>query len=116
MALFDKKDKQEAQETKEIINVIEYEGGNDVFVWKHLVEDFNMGSQLIVHESQEALFFNDGRALDLFGSGRYTLETQNILILSEAYKIPTGGDAIFHSEVYFINLATQIKNNFAFLI
>ena len=108
MALFDKKDKQEAQENKEIINVIKYEGGNDVFVWKHPVEDFNMGSQLIVHESQEALFFNDGRALDLFGSGRYTLETQNIPILSEVYKIPTGGDAIFHSEVYFINLTTQM--------
>ncbi|MBQ7265330.1 MAG: SPFH domain-containing protein [Firmicutes bacterium] len=105
MAFFDKKDKQNG---KEIINVIKYEGGNDVFVWKHPVEDFNMGSQLIVHESQEALFFNDGRALDLFGSGRYSLETQNIPILSELYKIPTGGESVFHSEVYFINLTTQM--------
>lgn len=100
--------KKEETEKKGLISVIKYEGGNDVFVWKHPVEDFNMGSQLIVHESQEALFFNDGRALDLFGSGRYTLETQNIPILSELYKIPTGGDAIFHSEVYFINLTTQM--------
>ncbi|MBR1443332.1 MAG: SPFH domain-containing protein, partial [Firmicutes bacterium] len=105
MALFNKKDE---TEKKGLISVVKYEGGNDVFVWKHPVEDFNMGSQLIVHESQEALFFSDGKALDLFGSGRYTLETKNIPLLSELYKIPTGGDAIFHSEVYFINLATQM--------
>ena len=45
---------------------------------KPLIEDFNMGSQLIVHESQEAVFFMNGQPLDLFGAGRYTLETANI--------------------------------------
>ncbi len=98
----------EQEKKKGLISVIKYEGANDVFVWKHPTEDFNLGSQLIVHESQEALFFCDGRALDLFGSGRYTLETQNIPVISELYKLPTGGDAIFHSEVYFINLVTQM--------
>lgn len=93
---------------KGLISVVKYEGANDVFVYKHPTEDFNLGSQLIVHESQEALFFRDGRALDLFGAGRYTLETQNIPILCELYKIPTGGDVIFHSEIYFINLTTQM--------
>ena len=95
-------------EKKGLISVIKYEGPNDVFVYKHPVEDFNLGSQLIVHESQEALFFNDGRALDLFGSGRHTLVNQNIPLISELYKLPTGGDAIFHSEVYFINMTTQM--------
>ena len=41
---------------KNIISVIKYEGPNDVFVWKHSIEDFNLGTQLIVHESQEAIF------------------------------------------------------------
>ena len=91
-----------------IISVIKYEGPNDVFVWKHPIEDFNMGSQLIVHESQEAIFFKDGKALDLFGSGRYTLATQNLPILENLYKLPTGGNEVFHSEVYFINLVTQM--------
>lgn len=59
-----------------LASIIKYEGGNDVFIWKHPIEDFNYGSQLIVHESQEAIFFKDGQALDLFGPGRYTLETQ----------------------------------------
>ena len=42
-----------------LASIIKYEGGNDVFVWKHPIENFNYGSQLIVHESQEAIFFRD---------------------------------------------------------
>ncbi len=90
------------------INVIKYEGDNNTFVWKHPVEDFNMGTQLIVHESQEAIFFLDGQALDTFGPGRYTLETQNLPFLSRFYKIPTGGVAPFHCEVYFVNKTVQM--------
>lgn len=91
-----------------LASVIKYEGGNDVFVWKHPIEDFNLGTQLIVHESQEALFFRDGKALDLFGAGRYTLATQNLPLLENLYKLPTNTDEVFHSEIYFINMTTQM--------
>ena len=84
------------------------EGDNETFIWKHPIEDFNLGSQLIVHESQEAVFFKDGQALDLFGAGRYTLETQQLPILESVYHLPTDTSGTFHSEVYFINLATQM--------
>ena len=93
---------------KGLASVIKYEGGNDVFVWKHPIEDFNLGSQLIVHESQEAIFFRDGQALDLFGAGRYTLPTQNIPVVENIYKLPSGTAEVFHSEVYFVNLTTQM--------
>ncbi len=91
-----------------VASVIKYEGDNQTFIWKHPIEDFNMGSQLIVHESQEAVFFRDGQALDLFGAGRYTLETQKLPLIGEAYQLPVEPDAAFHSEVYFINMATQM--------
>ena len=39
------------------VSVIKYEGDNSTFIWKHPKEDFNTMSQLIVHESQEAIFF-----------------------------------------------------------
>lgn len=91
-----------------LASVIKYEGNNDTFVWKHPIEDFNLGSQLIVHESQEAIFFRDGKALDLFRAGRYTLATQNIPLLESLYKLPTNSVDVFHSEVYFINLTTQM--------
>ncbi len=93
---------------KGFASLIKYEGGNDVFVWKHPIEDFNLGSQLIVHESQEAIFFKDGQALDLFGAGRYTLATQNLPMLQELYKLSTNADTVFHSEIYFINMVTQM--------
>ena len=91
-----------------LASIIKYEGDADTLVWKHPIEDFNMGSQLIVHESQEAIFFRDGQALDLFGAGRYTLETQQLPVLEKLYKLPTGSDATFHSEVYFFNLVHQM--------
>ena len=77
-----------------VIDVIKYEGDNSTFIWKHPREDFNKLSQLIVHESQEALFFMNGQALDLFGPGRYPLESQNIPLLNKLVKIPTGGESL----------------------
>ena len=89
-------------------SIIKYEGDNNTFIWKHPIEDFNYGSQLIVHESQEAVFFKDGQALDLFGPGRYTLETQQLPLLEKVYKLPTDTEGTFHSEVYFINKTVQM--------
>lgn len=91
-----------------IVDVIKYEGDNTTFVWKHPCEDFNTSTQLIVHESQEAIFFRNGQALDLFGAGRYTLETQNIPILSKITNLPSGGVTPFRCEVYFINKTEQM--------
>ena len=91
-----------------IAEVIKYEGDNSTFIWKHPCEDFNTTSQLIVHESQEAIFFLNGQALDLFGPGRYTLETQNIPLLKKFTNIPTDGKTPFHCEVYFINKTEQM--------
>ena len=91
-----------------VIDVIKYEGDNRTFIWKHPCEDFNLGSQLIVHESQEAVFFRDGKALESFGAGRHTLETQNLPHLKDNINSIAGGKSVFHSEVYFINLTTQL--------
>ncbi len=88
-----------------LASIIKYEGDSDTLVWKHPIEDFNLGSQLIVHESQEAILFRDGQALDVFGPGRYTLETQQMPILEKLYKLPTDNQGTFHSEVYFVNQA-----------
>lgn len=92
-----------------LASIIKYEGDNETLIWKHPIEDFNMGSQLIVHESQEAIFFRDGQALDLFGPGRYTLETQQLPLLEKLYQLPTDTEGTFHSEVYFINKTVQMS-------
>ncbi|MDD6484238.1 MAG: SPFH domain-containing protein [Clostridiales bacterium] len=92
-----------------IFDVIKYEGNNDTFIWKHPCEDFNCLSQLIVHENQEAVFYMNGQALDLFGPGRYTLKTQNIPLIGQALNLVTGGMSPFHCEVYFINKSEQMS-------
>lgn len=65
--------------------------------------EFKIGSQLIVRENQWAVFFRDGKALDVFGPGRHTLSTQNIPFLTALVTTPLFGDTPFRSEVYFVN-------------
>lgn len=67
-----------------VIDVIKDEGNNDTFVYKHECEDFNTGSQLIVHESQESIFFRDGKEMDRFGAGKYTLNTESLPLMKNS--------------------------------
>ncbi len=90
-----------------IFDVIEYldQTGN---VMVHRIPeygsgDFRLGSQLRVRESQEAVFFRDGQALDTFGPGRHTIGTMNIPILTKLISLPFGGETPFKAEVYYVN-------------
>jgi membrane protease subunit (stomatin/prohibitin family) len=65
--------------------------------------DFRFGSQVIVRESQEAVFFRDGKALDVFGPGRHTITTGNIPVLAGLLGMVTSGKTPFQAEVYFVN-------------
>lgn len=66
--------------------------------------DFRLGSQVIVRESQNAVFFRDGRSLDVFGPGRHTITTANIPILASIIGLATMGRSPFPAEVVFVNL------------
>ncbi|MEA1913345.1 MAG: SPFH domain-containing protein [candidate division WOR-3 bacterium] len=65
--------------------------------------DTSLGSQLVVRESQSAVFFRDGRALDNFGPGRHTLTTANLPLLKKVVGLAFGGKSPFRVEVYFVN-------------
>ncbi len=71
--------------------------------------DFKLGAQLIVRDSQMAIFFKDGHACDSFTTGRHTLTTLNIPILTRLLSLPWGFESPFRAEVYFINLKTFIS-------
>jgi membrane protease subunit (stomatin/prohibitin family) len=68
--------------------------------------EIKLGAQLVVRESQAAVFFRDGRALDTFGPGRHTLSTLNIPLITKLLALPTGFDSPFRAEVVFVNLKT----------
>ncbi len=65
---------------------------------------FRLGTQLIVQDSQAAIFYRDGKALDVFQSGRHTLTTENIPLLTKLISLPFGGTSPFQAQVYFISL------------
>lgn len=65
--------------------------------------EFKLGSQVIVRESQRAVFFRDGKALDVFGPGRHTLTTANVPLLSRLVSAPFG-ESPFKAEVVFVNM------------
>lgn len=68
--------------------------------------DFKLGAQLIVRDSQMAIFFKNGHACDSFTEGRHTLSTLNIPILTRLLAFPFGFNSPFRAEAYFINLKT----------
>ncbi|UWP60791.1 SPFH domain-containing protein [Ruminococcus gauvreauii] len=91
-----------------IVEVVKYNGGSDVFAWKYPSEELGTWTQLIVNESQEAVLFKGGKALDIFGSGRHTLETANIPFLNKIVNLPFGGRSPFTAEIWYINKAFSL--------
>lgn len=66
--------------------------------------DIKMGAQLIVQDAQSAVFYRDGKALDVFGAGRHTLTTENIPILTKLLSLPFGFKSPFQAQVYFVSM------------
>jgi len=69
-------------------------------------EAIKIGSQLIVEESQEAVFYRDGKALDTFGPGRHTVATQNLPLLTKFLGLPFEGKSPFQAAVVFVSTKT----------
>jgi membrane protease subunit (stomatin/prohibitin family) len=65
--------------------------------------EIKLGAQLIVRENQAAVFFRDGKGLDVFGPGRHTLTTLNLPLLTKLLSLPWGFTSPFRAEVYFTN-------------
>lgn len=66
-----------------------------------------LGAQLIVQQAQEAVFFRDGKAMDVFGPGRYTLTTANVPVLTRILTIPWEKSP-FQAAVYFVGKQTFV--------
>jgi excisionase family DNA binding protein len=66
--------------------------------------DFRLGSAVNVRESQAAVFYRDGKAMDVFNAGRHHISTANIPLLVGLLHLGTSGRDIFTAEVYFVNL------------
>lgn len=66
--------------------------------------DYRIGSQVIVREAQNAVFFRDGNALDVFGPGRHTIATANIPRVIDFIGKAFSDRSPFTAEVYFVSM------------
>jgi excisionase family DNA binding protein len=91
-----------------IIDVVEFvdETGNEIVhrIPERGSGDFRFGSNVIVRESQVAIFFRDGKALDVFDPGKHVISTANVPLLIDLIKLATSGRTPFTAEVYFVSM------------
>jgi membrane protease subunit (stomatin/prohibitin family) len=89
----------------ELIDIIEWlDDSRDTMVWRfpRYENEIKMGAKLVVRESQTAVFVNEGTVADVYLPGTYTLETQNMPILSTLKGWKYGFHSPFKAEVYFV--------------
>jgi membrane protease subunit (stomatin/prohibitin family) len=105
-----------------IIDVLKYDGPNNVLVWKWRSDSMfsrgsqlRFGTQLIVNQSQEVCFVKGGELLDVFGPGTHTLSSKNLPILSKLIGLAFGGNSPFSAEVYFINKSISMDAKFGLI-
>ncbi|TAH19895.1 MAG: SPFH domain-containing protein [Cytophagales bacterium] len=99
--------------TGEFIDIIEWlDNTQDTMVYRfeRHENEIKNGAQLIVRESQVAVFVNEGQIADTFQPGTYTLATQNLPILSTLKGWKYGFNSPFKAEVYFINTKNFTDN------
>ena len=105
-----------------IIDVLKYDGPNNVLVWKwrsesnkSREEELRYVSQIVVNQSQEACFIKGGQILDVFGPGTHTLSSSNLPILSSLIGLAFGGNSPFKAEVYYINKSVSMDTKFGLI-
>lgn len=93
-----------------LIDVVEWNPqDNSVFAYRFPHSNLSTATQLIVHESQEAVFFSKGQILGKFGPGKHALTTENLPLLRNLYGIPFGGKNPFVAEVWFVNKTAPLN-------
>ena len=103
MGIFDEIKKKLSHEFIDIIEWLDYTDDTIVHRFERYQNEIKNGAKLIVREGQTAVFINEGQLADVFKPGTYTLDTQNLPILSTLKGWKYGFNSPFKAEVYFVN-------------
>ncbi len=96
---------------KQFIDVLQWtEDGDGVLAWRYPMRDMEIqnGGQLVVRESQMAMFVDEGRVADVFSAGTHKLVTQNIPLLTNLKNWDKLFESSFKSDVYFFSTRQQL--------
>jgi len=103
MSIFDKIKEKLSHEFIDIIEWLDYTEDTIVHRFERYQNEIKNNAKLIVREGQTAVFINEGQLADVFTPGTYTLNTQNLPILTTLKGWKYGFDSPFKAEVYFVN-------------
>lgn len=94
-----------------LIDVARWAPDSDEFVFAYKIPETNLSTytQLVVHESQEAVLFSKGRLMGKFGPGKHTLNTENLPLLRNFFGIPFGGKNPFTAEIWIVNMLMPVN-------
>ena len=93
-----------------LIDVVQWDGGDDQVAWKFPSTNLRLGSQLVVRPGQVAFFLHRGKIFDELTEGTISLQTGNIPLLTNLLSLPFGGDSPFPAEVWFINKLAKLDS------
>jgi membrane protease subunit (stomatin/prohibitin family) len=91
----------------ELIDIIEWlDPSSDTMMhrFERYDNEIKYGAKLVVREGQAAVFVNQGEIADVFEPGTYTLETQNLPVLTTLMGWKHGFHSPFKAEVYFASM------------
>lgn len=92
-----------------IIDVVKYQTVDGELCHKFDSADLRLGTQLVVHPAQTAIFVKGGVICDEFKAGTYKLDTDNIPLLNKLVNLPFGSDSPFQAEVWFVNQTAKLN-------
>lgn len=101
--------KKSNNEKSGLISIIKNERENEELIWKSPIEDFYINSQVIVMESEEALFVKDGVIVETLGAGKHTLTTEIYPFINKLQKMVTGGVNMYSAKIYFVDKAHKLE-------
>ena len=98
-----------------IIDLVQWspEASVNIYAWRYPHSNLSTYTQLLVHESQEAVLFSKGQVVGKFGPGKHTLSTENLPILRSLFGLPFGGKNPFTAEVWFVNKLQPFNNQWS---
>jgi membrane protease subunit (stomatin/prohibitin family) len=100
--------------SKQFIDVLQWTESEDgVLAYRYPMQDMEIqnGGKLTVRDSQMAAFVNEGRIADVFGPGLYTLNTQNLPLLTNLMNWDKKFESPFKSDVYFFSTRLQVNQH-----
>jgi membrane protease subunit (stomatin/prohibitin family) len=103
MSIFDKVKEAALNQFIEVIEWLDESGNTMVYRFPVAGQEIKNGAQLIVRESQTAVFVFEGQVADVFTPGKYEIDGGNTPILSKLGAWKYGFNSPFKSEVYFVN-------------